>query len=166
MTSRIDMKVDNAKSVLNMFEDIDTLFAYHDMLCGKFISRGVSRTVFECGYDESCVVKIDKSSNDNIIEWELWNMLKYMPEKISNWFAPCVRISNNGRILIQKKTKPLSDKQWESLKEVPSFLTDIKRSNFGMYKGNLCMHDYAGVLVRLKFDSRLIKISKEDRARI
>ena len=163
------MRTDTVKDVIGLFEDSETMIAYHDLLCGDLLSEGCSRIVYECGYDESCVVKIskdiDRLSSDNVLEWEIWQMVKYMNNDVPKWFAPCIKISDNGRILIQKKTKPLTDKQWNDLKELPRFLTDVKRSNFGMYKGHICTHDYAFTMFRLNIDKRMMKISKEDKTR-
>lgn len=44
--------------------------------------------------------------------------------------------------------------------------SDIKRSNFGMYKGHICMHDYAFTLYRLGISNKMRKISKENRNRL
>lgn len=163
------MRTETVKDIIKLFENADIMMAYHDLLCGNYISEGCSRIVYECDCDKSCVVKIHKDtefvSSDNILEWELWESVRHMTNDVPKWFAPCVRISDNGRILIQKKTAPLTDKQWNSLEKVPAFLSDIKRSNFGMYKGHICMHDYAFTLFKLGFDNRMRKIAKEDKTR-
>lgn len=163
------MRTETVKDIIGLFENAEIMMAYHDLLCGDLIAEGCSRTVYECDYDKSCVVKIHRDTeflpSDNILEWELWDMIKYMDNEASKWFAPCVRISDNGRILIQKKTKPLTDKQWSQLSKVPSFLSDIKRENFGMYKGHVCMHDYAFTLYRLGISNKMKRISKADRNR-
>ena len=163
------MRTETVKDIIGLFDNADIMMAYHDMLCGDLINEGCSRVVYECDYDKSCVVKIhkdvDRLPSDNILEWELWQMVKGMSNEVQKWFAPCVRISENGRILIQKKTTPLKDKQWNSLIEIPTFLSDIKRSNFGKYKGHICMHDYAFTLYRLSINSKMRKISKENRTR-
>lgn len=163
------MRTETVKDIIELFDNADIMMAYHDMLCGNLIGEGCSRVVYECDYDKSCVVKIhkkvDRLPSDNILEWELWEMVKGMTNDVPKWFAPCVRISENGRILIQKKTTPLTDKQWNELKEIPTYLSDIKRSNFGMYKGYVCMHDYAFTLYRLGISSKMRKISKENRTR-
>lgn len=158
------MTTETIKDVIKLFDNAEIMMAYHDMLCGDMISEGCSRTVYECEYDKSCVIKIARDEpNDNILEWEVWETVKYAD--IKAWFAPCVKISENGRILIQKKTKPLTDKQWESLEKLPSFMSDIKRANFGMYKSHICSHDYAFTFFRLNFDKRLRNISKHDKTR-
>lgn len=164
------MRTETAKDIFSLFENAEIMMAYHDLLCRDFIDEGCSRIVYECDYDKSCVVKIhkdgdDRLPSDNILEWELWNIIKDMKDDINKWFAPCVRISENGRILIQKKTTPLTDKQWDNLKEVPTFLTDIKRSNFGTYKNQICMHDYAFTLYRLNINKKMRKISAKDKNR-
>lgn len=164
------MRNETVKDIIGLFESADIMMAYHDILCGDWIGCGCSRAVYECNYDKSCVVKIhaniDRMPSDNILEWELWETVKWMNSEVRNWFAPCVGISENGRILIQKKTVPLTDKKWKALVEVPAFLTDIKRANFGTYKGHICMHDYASCIFRLEFNKRKRKISKEDRNRM
>lgn len=163
------MRTETVKDIIELFDNADIMMAYHDLLCGDKIAEGCSRIVYECEYDKSCVIKIHKDigrlASDNMLEWELWEMVKRMTNDVPKWFAPCVRISDNGRILIQKKTTPLTDNQWNSIKKVPAFLSDIKRSNFGMYKGHICMHDYAFTLYRLGISTRQINISKEDRTR-
>lgn len=163
------MRTETVKDIIDLFDNADIMMAYHYLLCGDLIDEGNSRIVYECDYDKSCVVKIHKDTeflpSDNILEWELWHMIKDMTNDVPKWFAPCVRISDNGRILIQKKTTPLSDKQWNSLEQIPTYLSDIKRSNFGMYKGHICMHDYAFTLYRLNISNKMRKITKEDRMR-
>ncbi|KAF5072876.1 hypothetical protein DSECCO2_197640 [anaerobic digester metagenome] len=163
------MRTETVKDVIKLFDNAETMVAYHDLLCGDLIAEGCSRIVYECAYDDTCVVKIskdiDRLASDNVLEWEIWQMVKSMTNDVPKWFAPCVKISDNGRILIQKKTKPLTDKQWENLKGVPRFLSDVKRSNFGMYKGHVCSHDYAFTLFRLNMDKRMMKISKQDKKR-
>jgi hypothetical protein len=163
------MRTETIKDIIKLFDEADIMIAYHDLLCGNLLDEGCSRIVYECDYDKSCVVKIhkdiDRLPSDNILEWELWQMVKDMTNDVPKWFAPCVRISENGRILIQKKTTPLTDKQWSGLIEIPTFLSDIKRSNFGMYKSHICMHDYAFTLYRLGISNKMRKISKENRNR-
>ncbi|BES63112.1 hypothetical protein [Dysgonomonas capnocytophagoides] len=163
------MRTETVKDIIELFDNADIMMAYHDMLCGNLIGEGCSRIVYQCDYDESCVVKIhkkvDRLPSDNILEWELWQMVKDMTNDVPKWFAPCVRISENGRVLIQKKTAPLTDNQWYNLKETPTYLSDIKRSNLGIYKGHICTHDYAFSLYRLKIDNSMRKISKENKIR-
>lgn len=163
------MRTETVKDIIALFDNADIMMAYHDMLCGDRISEGCSRTVYECAYDKSCVVKIHRDvgrlPSDNILEWELWEMVRGM-KGVEEWFAPCVEISENGRIPIQKKTTILTDKQWENLTKIPAFLSDIKKSNFGMYKGNICMHDYAFSLYKMTINKKMRNISKKDRTRL
>lgn len=164
------MKTETIKDIIQFFDEADIMMAYHNLLCGDYISEGCSRIVYECDYDKTCVVKIAKKNStrvpdDNILEWEIWNMIKGMTDETPKWFAPCVRISENGRVLIQKKTKPLTDKQWSNLIEIPSFISDAKRANFGMYNGHICSHDYAFTIFKLGWSKKMKRISKEDKTR-
>lgn len=104
------MKTEVAKRVLEFQQDIDLALGYHDALCGEFLGSGISRTVYQHAIDPSLVVKIqhDAGCHDNILEFEIWQDVKWTDYKV--WFAPCKLISDNGRILIQKKVKPLNPK--------------------------------------------------------
>ncbi len=67
---------------------------------------------------------------------EIWSHDK----DIRRWLAPCVQISPCGSILIQKRTTPAPSSRYPA--KMPKFLTDMKRSNYGLYKGRLVCHDY------------------------
>ena len=165
------MNTETAKDVFKLFNDVDIMFAYHDLLCGDMIDEGCSRVVYEHEISpKKLVVKIERNSKfrsatDNIMEWHIWEIVQWLDYDIKKWFAPCVRISNNGRILVQKRTRPLTLKEWDDLKEVPAFFTDVKRSNLGMYNGHVCFHDYAFTAGLQRFDKRMKKITKHDRTR-
>ena len=79
------------------------------LFCGKCIGNGCYRQVYEHKFDDSLVIKIECADNKvfcNIREWTIWSEL---PEnEMKRYFAPCIDISENGLILIQKRTKPIS----------------------------------------------------------
>lgn len=122
------------------------------MFCGELLGSGMSREVWSFGLDEKYVIKFERpGSFQNVIEWNTWHDAAH--SDASKWLAPCDRISNNGRILIQKRTKPAT----KFPDRMPVFLTDFKRTNYGMLNGRLVCHDYgtnlmcnAGLSLRLR----------------
>ncbi len=113
------------------------------MLLGTHLANGSSRQVFLHAQNPNWVVKIEDGvrSFQNVIEWELWISVKDTP--LAKWFAPCVYISPGGQILVMERTsqpKAYPDK-------LPAFFTDLKLTNFGMYKPMMSRpqfvcHDY------------------------
>jgi len=115
-----------------------------DMLCGKPLGFGIGRIVFEHATDKSLVLKFecDAGSFQNIHEWDLWKQHSHAGTSTVDWLAPCVSISPNGIVLVQKRTKKVP---WtfKLPKMVPNILdSDLKRDNWGLYKGKLVCHDY------------------------
>ena len=110
------------------------------LLCGDLIGEGASREVFIYQPDYDYVVKIEAQSYSfrNIIEWQVWQDADELGIEISNWLAPCKTISPSGIALIQRRTKPAKTYP----KKIPSWMTDTKRSNFGMLGRRFVAHDY------------------------
>lgn len=124
------------------------------MVCGKFLGAGAFREVFEYLLDPTCVIKVEMHSAtfENVLEWEIWQVVK--DTEHAKWFAPCIRVSGQGTWMVQKKTKPLTEKQLPD--KMPVFFTDIKRGNIGLYKGHPCVHDYGrNLIVQRGLSSRL-----------
>lgn len=125
------------------------------MLCGDKIGEGIHRTVYQCRLRDDLVVKVESQELRffaNVMEDKFWaDNLSY--EKISQWLAPCEFLSPDARIMLQKRTQPIRDTD-DIPDKIPSFLTDVKRENFGWLNGRLVCHDYAFVItnpsVRLK----------------
>ena len=114
------------------------------MFCGKLIGSGIHRQVYEHKYDDTLVIKIEYADTKvfaNIREWTTWCEVQY-DTNIGKYFAPCFDISENGLVLLQKKTTPMK----KYPKEIPVFFTDTKVQNYGMYNGQFVCHDYAGNL--------------------
>lgn len=144
----------------------DISYEMLDILCGEYIGEGNSRIVFDCTILPEYVVKIQKenSNHDNINEWEMYWSVAYQDKK--KWLAECKWLSNNGRILIQKKARPITDKNKKNIPElIPAFLTDMKFSNYGFigkqfvcfdyaFSAGICMSDSLGKKMR-KFKSHL-----------
>lgn len=126
------------------------------LLCGKRLGAGVYREVYECLLLEDCVVKVESGSRNfsNQLEWEIWHEVKDTP--FEKWFAPCVSISPNGSVLVQKRTsRPLAFPD-----KVPAFFTDLKQENYGWFNGHLVAHDYGNNLL---FQTGLTKRMKKAR---
>lgn len=111
------------------------------LACGEWLGGGVGRGVYECRFNPGVVFKIELPSQSfqNVAEWEAWSELKYLKLAIRKWFAPCLSISPCGIVMAQARTTPLVG---ELPKRLPEFFTDVKRSNFGMYHGQVVAHDY------------------------
>ena len=127
------------------------------LFCGELIGYGVYRQVYQHKFDDSLVIKVESADSKlfaNTREWVIWNELENDPMR--KYFAPCVDISENGLILIQKKTKPMG----KYPDKIPAFFTDTKRANYGSYKGQFVCHDYAGNLLLQKGTTK--KLVKAD----
>jgi hypothetical protein len=122
-----------------------------NLLCGRELGRGMSRTVFECALLPGYVVKVENKPGvfQNIMEWHTWQDVKDTPS--SRWFAECRWVSPNGKILIQERTRTPARHEFPA--KVPVWFTDLKRTNWGMAKTNkegtdyLVCHDYGTALV-------------------
>lgn len=146
--------------VLSFFGNTIDQDIFH-ILCGKVLGIGVARTVYECRLREDLVVKIETpvKSFQNVNEWlfwEAWNTDK----DISRWLAPCVDISPCGTTLLQKRTATALTTKYPAM--MPKFLTDLKRSNYGMYKGKLVCHDYGLVIASAYTGLRKAKWWQDD----
>lgn len=110
------------------------------LMCGRRLGRGVGRKVYECRLDARFVIKCETGSQSfqNIVEWETWLDVKDTPER--RWFAPCLDISATGGVLIMRRTQPASPR--DHPKRLPKFLTDHKRTNYGILDGKFVCHDY------------------------
>lgn len=131
--------------------------ALKDILIGKKIGSGCYRDVYHCKLDYSLVVKIEKEEGEfhNIKEWNIWKELEYSPLK--KWLAPCISISNDGKILIQKKIEFGRKKEYP--KKVPAWFTDVQPKNFGFIGKQLVCCDYGSTIVTRKFDDKKMKIA-------
>lgn len=114
---------------------------FTDMFVGGLIAHGNSRSVYDYRLNKNYVIKIDRSGQfDNVSEWDIWHNLKDKPE-VAKFLAPCIHISSCGRVLIQRKTKPV--KSEDLPEQVPAFFHDLKLQNWGKIGKNVVCHDYA-----------------------
>lgn len=120
---------------------------YHEafnLLCGDLIGGGIHRQVFECKLRPDLVVKVeDQDYRDfaNVKEMQFWRDHSFV-KKIAVWLAPCEHLSPDGRILIQKRVEKVTA-AYKMPDKVPSFLTDLKKENFGWLDGKLVCIDYS-----------------------
>jgi len=115
-----------------------------NLLCGKMLGSGIHRDVFECKLRPDLVVKVEKSDHRyfaNVMEMFFWDEHHYR-ESVATWLAPCEYLSPDGRILLQRRAQPIADES-QLPKQLPSFLADLKMSNFGMLDGRVVCVDYA-----------------------
>ena len=118
-----------------------------DCILGEFIGSGCSREVYQHPHRNNCVIKIERGggSGDNFSEYNIWQSVKYTEN--AKWFAPCEWISENGMVLVQRKTKLLYSRSSTKIPEkIPTFFTDIHSKNFGWIGNQLVAHDYAFTL--------------------
>lgn len=100
-----------------------------NLLCGDAIGSGISRKVFDCRLMPGHVVKVEEGigSFENIAEWLFWNEVS--GTKAERWFARCLHISPDGKLLIMERTMPAAKEELPT--RVPVFCTDLKLSNWG-----------------------------------
>lgn len=109
---------------------------------------GMSRWVYTSEVFPDIVIKIERRGKvfQNIVEYETWTHVEHT--WAAQFFAPVVDISDCGRFLVMKRTKPVTMKTLRKTTRVPVFLSDLKRTNYGLYKGRLVCHDYGTNLLR------------------
>lgn len=105
---------------------------------GQPLGDGIGRKVFVYELNPRYVIKIERSGFQNVIEWEIWSAIK--DTAWAKWFAPARHISGFGSILLMERTLPAPRSAYP--KRVPTFLGDLKYSNFGLLRGKLVCHDY------------------------
>ncbi len=148
------MSIDPKKIRQELFGKNALTGEFFDFICGELIGFGISRAVFESNTHEGCVVKVEYSPEyfQNIYEFQAWHRVERTD--LAKWFAPCVDISECGKILIQKKTTELT----KFPEKVPAFFTDIAERNWGQFKGRPVCHDYGcHLLIEHGMTSRLRK---------
>ncbi len=115
-----------------------------NMLCGKFIGEGIHRKVFECKIRPDLVVKVEADEYRNfanVFEMAFWDANQHC-QSIAKWLAPCEFLSPDGAVLLQKKCSQVPF-DYPLPKNMPEFMNDFKRANFGIMDGKLVCVDYA-----------------------
>ena len=117
-----------------------------NLLCGEKIGSGIHRDVYECRILPVYVVKVEQHDHRdrnfaNVLEFNFWELNQYNT-KVADWLAPCTYLSPDGRLLLQYRVDPLPQ-NYVVPERIPSFLNDVKRTNFGLFEGRLVTHDYS-----------------------
>lgn len=130
-------------NLVEAFEDWSKLDKEETLkaLLGDKLGEGTARKVFAMAFNPDLVVKLETraQSFQNVLEWEVWEDAQNHG-KWSRWFAPCQAISPCGLVLIQKRARPLPEGYRPP--RLPSFLCDLKPSNFGMIGKQVVAIDY------------------------
>lgn len=113
-------------------------------LCGKYLGSGAAREVYAYRPDPTLVIKLethrysDAYSYQNVNEYTTWSRL---PTRYRKWLAPCVAISDDGRVLLQRRAERVRSNQLPT--RFPAWLGwDLKRRNWGLYRGKPVLVDY------------------------
>lgn len=127
---------------------------------GKILGSGMSRIVYQHIGDPTLVLKVESGGNrfQNVLEWEVWQTVK--DTKFAKWFAPCIDISANGIILVQKKADIIPKNQYP--KKIPRFFMDTKYENFGMIGKQFVCFDYGTAHIDALNRSLTAKTKKSD----
>jgi len=123
---------------------IATEFLATDILLGLLgaeLGAGAHRTVFEAGWCDDLVIKIETGAvGANGREWEVWKDLKDTPDE--KWLCPCVMLSPGTTALVMRRAKPIPDLSVLPTR-LPWWVTDVKPENWGMLDGRPVLVDYA-----------------------
>lgn len=125
---------------------------------GSRIGSGIGRSVFVYDLNPRYVIKVEQSGFQNVIEWEIWRAVK--DTMWAKWFAPARHVSGLGSILLMERTLPAPKSKYP--KKVPTFLGDLKYSNFGLLRGKLVCHDYGTLTNFLAGNHASEKMRKAD----
>lgn len=128
-----------------------------NLLCGEKLGGGIHREVFDCRLRPDLVVKVERDDTwryfSNVREMKFWDDNQHF-KKVADWLAPCVYMSPDGRILLQRRVKLAT--RFDDLPDMmPAFLTDFKPDNYGFLEGRLVCIDYA-----MTIDNPSVKLKK------
>lgn len=122
--------------------------------CGKKLNSGCTRVVYEFKPDRRYVVKIQYKDGHlhNSAEFLMWDSNWCSP--FQDMLAPCLWISNSGRILIQRRVSFRQKYRYPDT--LPSCFNDHKFTNYGWIGKRFVCCDYAGLKIKM---GRLRKIN-------
>ena len=156
------------QEINNLISDFpETVHDLIDLFCGEYIGSGTTRSVYVFRYDPEWVIKIenDNACGDNWAEWRVWSTVCHTTDGTKDWFAECGWISTGGKVMLQRRTKPLSTREKHIPEKIPAWFTDIKEDNFGWIGKKLVCHDYSLCIERFSYfalkPSKLIKFNYE-----
>lgn len=116
-----------------------------NLLCHDQIGEGIHRKVWTCRIRDDLVVKVEVDDEwryfANAREMQFWCDWQYH-KPVAQWLAPCEYMSPDGRVMLQRRCDPVPP-SYKLPDKLPSFLTDVKRENFGLLDGRLVCVDYS-----------------------
>lgn len=117
-----------------------------DNLIGGFIGSGSARNVYKVNDNPNVVIKVAKSQRQNGANQQeeryYFQAAIAQNQSVLNVIGKVESISQTGKYLVMEYLSDITDSNLVSV-QVPSDLTDIKRSNFGYDStGNIKMRDY------------------------
>lgn len=150
-------------------ESPDIALGAMDLVIGEHIASGTYRDVYAHATNPDWVVKVQRDNGyfSNVLEFEIWSLIAES-KKDRKWFAPIHYMSENGKVMIQQRIRPLVDNDVIPDK-IPAYFTDIKRENFGFIGKQLVCCDYDYSLIRFiclttdqnkKRSSKKLKVKK------
>jgi hypothetical protein len=112
--------------------------------CGKVLGYGTYRDVYELKGNPDYVIKIEAHPNfrvfANVTEYRNWaDNMRW--SWLSQYLAPCLYISECGRVLIQRRVTFKEKKFYP--KGIPALFTDTKIQNFGWIGNRFVCCDYS-----------------------
>ncbi len=107
-------------------------------VCAESLGQGISRLVFVYRPNPKWVIKIEETGFQNVFEQHVWSRVRDTEHK--RWFAPIIDCSALGTVILMERTE--RPRPGEFPKLMPAYLTDFKRTNYGMLNGKLVCHDY------------------------
>jgi hypothetical protein len=143
---------------------------------GKEIGQGLSRTVYEHGFDDNLVIKEmrDTTYKCNLVENAIWN---HAPEANRRILIPSHGVTKNGKFQIQSKATPIRSADLEMLTMARDNLLEHEKSrydfpgglvwdthdaNSGIFQGNIVMIDTGVRISLLDISSAFIRTSRSN----
>lgn len=146
-------KVDDIKGfiqVMKILRSTKNIRKLKAQLCGEKLGAGTFRDTYVLAHNPKYVVKIERDMSEgyfanvtefrNFIEYRDWTF-------VNKWMAPCLFISNNGQVLIQRRANWDGKKRKDYPKQVPVVFTDTKISNCGWVCDQFVFIDYSFMIV-------------------
>lgn len=153
------MPTDKEIMMRSIFENPIVSREVFSFLCGPMLGYGISRAVFEYAPDpKRWVVKIECDHyNANVVEWNAWQRVQFTDH--AKWFAPCGIMSPCGRVMLQRRCKPIKSYS-EYPQKVPAHFTDLKYQNWGKLNGVVVCMDYASNLLIEEGMTKKMRVAK------
>jgi hypothetical protein len=125
---------------------------------GKKLGRGTYRNVYAMKGSPDYVLKIELYQGlrtfANVTEWRNWSDNRLWIW-LAQYLAPCLWISEDGKILIQRRVTFKEKKHYP--KEIPALFTDTKIQNFGWIGNQFVCCDYSFFVICIGKGNRPMK---------